>query len=471
MIVRSVDTLNISHMTAIEIRESILKKELSAVEIMTDTIERMNTLEPKLNAFVTKTPELAMEAAKKTDKNIKLGKPLGMLEGIPISVKDLINVGGVKTTFGSLTRENNVVDADAPSVERVRAAGAGIIGKTTTTEFGSKAGGGDSPLSGVTYNPWNLDKTPGGSSSGSAASVAAGITPFALGTDGGGSVRIPSSLCGLFGIKAQFGRVPVFPTSATPTLAHVGVLSRNVRDAALLLQAISGYDARDPASVSAPVPDFMKACETPVEGLRIAWSPTLGYARPTPEVLRITESAARYFEDLGCSVELVDNIFEDPVDLWTADFYAGIGVTLKDENKDLLDPALADILTYALNDSVESYYSKIFKRYKLHERMRQFFSDYDLLLTPTLPVSSLNAGVDVPPELPDRNIVSWSYYTYPFNLTGNPAASIPCGFDMEGMPVGLQMVAGFNREVDILKAAASFEASFSMERKTPVLIL
>lgn len=455
-------------LSAIEIRDAISKKEISAVEVMNDTIERMNNLEPKLNAFVTRTPELAIEAAKITDKAIKSEKKLGLLAGIPISIKDLIDLGGKRTTFGSLTRKNNIAKADAPSVERVRAAGAGIIGKTTTTEFGSKAGGGDSPLSGVTYNPWNIEKTPGGSSSGAAASVAAGITPFALGTDGGGSVRIPSSLCGLFGIKAQFGRVPVFPTSATPTLAHVGVLSRTVRDAALLLQAISGCDIRDPASVSAPVPDFIKECDTPINGLRIAWSPTLGYAKPTQEVLKITERAALRFEELGCSVELVEKLFDDPIDVWTADFYAGIGVTLKDENKDHLDPALADVLKHTLDESVESYYAKVFRRYKLRENIRQFFTNYDLLLTPTLPVSSLNAGVNVPPELPDRNLVSWSYYTYPFNLTGNPAASIPCGFDREGMPVGLQMVAGFNQEADLLKAAASFEALQPWIYKMPI---
>ncbi|MDQ0217718.1 amidase [Peribacillus cavernae] len=461
--------MNIANMTALEIRNVIAEKEISAVEVMSDTLTRMNALEPALNAFVTTTPDLAMEAAKATDKAIMSGKPLGLLQGIPISVKDLINVGGIKTTFGSRTRVNNLAAADAPSVERVRNAGAGIIGKTTTTEFGSKAGSSDSPLTGVTSNPWNLEKTTGGSSAGAAASVAAGITPFALGTDGGGSVRIPSALCGLFGIKAQFGRVPVFPTSATPTLAHVGVLSRTVRDAALLMQVISGYESRDPASVSESVPNFIEACDLPIKGLRIAWSPTLGYAKPTPEVRMITENAVRRFEDMGCSVELVEKVFDDPIDLWMADFYAGIGVTLKDENSDLLDPALAGVLQYALDESMESYYSKVFKRYSLHEKVRQFFQDYDLLLTPTLPVSSINAGVNVPPNLLDRNMVSWSYYTYPFNLTGNPAASIPCGIDEEGMPVGLQMVAGFNREVDILQAAACFEASYPWENKMPIL--
>ncbi|MDQ0217731.1 Asp-tRNA(Asn)/Glu-tRNA(Gln) amidotransferase A subunit family amidase [Peribacillus cavernae] len=237
------------------------------------------------------------------------------------------------------------------------------------------------------------------------------------------------------------------------------------------MQVISGYDGRDPASVSETVPNYIDACEKPIEGLRIAWSPTLGYAKPNRDVLKVTESAVRHFESLGCSVDLVEKVIEDPIDLWMADFYAGIGVTLRDENRDLLDPALAEVLKYALNEPIDSYYSKVFRRYRLHEQIRKFFQNYDLLLTPTLPISSLNAGVNVPPELSDRNIVSWSYYTYPFNLTGNPAASIPCGFDVDGMPVGLQMVAGFNHEVDILKAAAIFEASYPLANKLPMLTL
>lgn len=465
--------MEIAWMSALDIQEAIAKKQISAVEIMSETLRRMDALEPKLNAFVTTTPELAMDAARSTDTAVMSGKSLRLLEGIPISIKDLINVGGVKTTFGSRTKADHIAQVDAPAVERIRAAGAGIIGKTTTTEFGCKAGGGDSPLTGITYNPWNLNKTTGGSSSGAGASVAAGITPFALGTDGGGSVRIPSALCGLFGIKAQFGRVPVFPTSATPTLAHVGIMSRTVRDAALLMQVVSGFDQRDPASVSEPVPDFIGSCEMPVDGLRIAWSPTLGYAQPTPEVRKMTENAALQFEDLGCSVDLVEDVFDDPIDLWMAEFYAGVGVTLKEalqNDRDLLDPAIAEILDDSLNQNVESYYTKVFKRYKLREKVRQFFENYDLLLTPTLPVSTFDAGVNVPPELPDRNIVSWVYYTYPFNLTGNPAASIPCGLTDEGMPVGLQMVAGTNREVDILRAAATFEAAYPWADKYPKTI-
>lgn len=461
-----------AYMTALELRAAIASKEVSAVEVMNSTLSRMEALEPHLNAFVTPMPEEALAAARLADDALSAGDKPGPLHGLPISVKDLINVGGVRTTFGSRLMADNVVADDAPAVERVRPAGACIIGKTTTTEFGCKGGGGDSPLTGITRNAWDPEKTTGGSSAGAATSVAAGLTPFALGTDGGGSIRIPGSLCGVFGIKAQFGRVPVFPTSATPTLAHVGPLARTVRDAALLLDVISGFDARDPASVSEPAPDFLAACEAPVEGMRVAWSPTLGYARPTPEVLEITESAAREFESLGCAVDLVEEVIEDPLELWNAEFYASAGTRLKDalENlREMLDPAVAEVLEGALDRTIDEYYSKVFARYELREKVRRFFDTYDLLISPTLPVEAFGAGVNVPPELPDRSIVSWVYYTYPFNLTGNPAASVPCGFTGEGLPVGLQMVAGTNRETDILRAAAAFEAVRPWARVRPPL--
>jgi Asp-tRNA(Asn)/Glu-tRNA(Gln) amidotransferase A subunit family amidase len=451
-----------AYVSAREIRDRIVRGEVSATEVMAETFSRMEALEPTLNAFVTPMPEKAMEEAREADRLLAEGSEPGALHGVPISVKDLINVGGVRTTFGSLTMADNAVAEDAPSVERVRAAGACIIGKTTTTEFGCKGGGGDSPLSGVTRNAWDPSKTTGGSSAGAATSVAAGVTPFALGTDGGGSIRIPASLCGVFGIKAQYGRVPVFPTSATPTLAHVGPVSRTVRDAALLLGVISGFDARDPASVSGPVPDYLAACEAPVSGMRVAWSPTLGYARPTPEVLEITEEAVRAVEDPGCSVDLVEEVMEDPVELWSAEFYAGAGTRLKDalrNSRELLDPAVAEILDGALQGTVADYYEKVFARYALREEVRRFFERYDLLVTPTLPVPAFGAGVNVPPELPDRNVVSWVYYTYPFNLTGNPAASLPCGFTADGLPVGLQVVAGTNREADVLRLCAAFESA------------
>lgn len=308
-----------------------------------------------------------------------------------------------------------------------------------------------------------MGKTPGGSSAGAAASVAAGITPFALGTDGGGSIRIPCCFTGLAGIKGQFGRVPVWPTSATPTLAHVGPIARNVPDAALLFSAIAGYDARDPFAVAGPVPDVLAACRADVKGLKIAYSPTLGYARPDAEVVRIVDKAARQFEGLGCSVEQVDTVFEeDPADLWTAEFYAGVGTRLRrfvETQRDLLDPAVAEVLETALGQDMRSYYEKVFERYAFRDRVRAFFATYDLLVSPVLPVSALDVGENIPDHLTDRNLVSWVYYTYPFNLTGQPAATVCAGMGSDGMPIGLQIVGGALGEFDVVRAAAAFDSA------------
>jgi aspartyl-tRNA(Asn)/glutamyl-tRNA(Gln) amidotransferase subunit A len=291
--------------------------------------------------------------------------------------------------------------------------------------------------------------------------VAAGITPFAVGTDGGGSLRIPASLTGLVGLKAQFGRVPVWPTSATPTLAHVGSLARNVVDAALLTTAISGHDPRDPFAVAGPVPDLLGAAQASVAGLRVAWSATLGYARPDPEVAAIARTAALALADQGAVVEEIDTVFEtDPADLWTAEFYAGIGTRLRgilETRRDLLDPAVADVLDAALAQEMRGYYETVFARYALRDRMVRFFADHDVLLSPTLPISSLEAGRNIPEELGDRSLVSWAFYTYPFNLTGQPAASVCAGLAPDGMPVGLQIVGRTLGEADVVRTAAAIE--------------
>jgi aspartyl-tRNA(Asn)/glutamyl-tRNA(Gln) amidotransferase subunit A len=241
----------------------------------------------------------------------------------------------------------------------------------------------------------------------------------------------------------------------------VGPLARTVRDAALLLSVVSGQDDRDPFSVAGPVPDYLAACEQPVKGLRIAWSRTLGYARPDAEVADIAQRAAQRFGEMGCEVVEVEQVMaQDPVDLWTSEFYAGVGVRLKrqlTEQRELLDPAVADILGEALSQTSEAYYTRVFQRYELRETLRKFFERFDLLLTPTLPCAAFDVGLNTPPQLPERNIVSWVYYTYPFNLTGQPAASIPAGFTRAGLPVGLQMVARMHHEVDIFRAAAALE--------------
>lgn len=441
--------------------DMLFQGNVSARELAQEALDRAERLQPTLNAFVKLDADAALASAAATDNARAMGQAVGRLAGVPTSVKDLIDVRGMVTTFGSRSMENNMRRQDAPSVARLRAEGATILGKTTTTEFGCKAGGGDSPLTGVTRNAWDPSRTPGGSSAGAATSVAAGITPFAVGTDGGGSVRIPASLCGVFGIKAQFGRVPVYPVSATPTLGHVGVLSRSVADAALALEVMSGYEPRDPFAVAAGVPNWTSACTGNVKGMRIIWSPTLGYARPTPEVLRATEQTVRLLETQGARVEQRDHVMQDPIELWMSEFYAGVGTKLSgvlDSSPDLLDPAVADVLRKAIGaQTLAEYYRLVFQRFDLREQVRELFDDCDLLLTPTLPVAAFEAGQNVPTGYEDRNMVSWAYYTYPFNLTGNPAASIPSGSDDRGMPVGLHAVAATHREDNLFRVASAIE--------------
>ena len=452
----------LDRMTAMELRLRIMRREISPVEATRRALDKAEATQESLNAFFLLLSDQAMAKAKQAEAAVMRGDPLGPLHGVPVSVKDLIALGGERFAFGSRAMANNVAIADAPSAERVKRAGAIVIGKTTTSEFGCK-GVGDSPLTGVTRNPWNLAKTPGGSSAGAAASVAAGVTSIALGTDGGGSVRIPGCLTGLVAIKGQFGRIPVWPVSATTTLAHVGPMTRTVEDAALLFMACAGYDERDPHSVAGEVPDLLAACKADVKDLRIAYSPTLGYARCDAEVLRVVDQAARQFEAMGCKVDLVEKVFDrDPVDVWSAEFYAGAGTRLRpylEKNREMLDPAVADILEQALRQELRDYYGKVFERYALRDTLRPFFERYDILLSPVLPVTALDVGKNVPDHMSDRNLVSWVYYTYPFNLTGQPAGTVCAGIAADGMPVGLQVVSRAMGDYDVVRAMAAYERS------------
>ena len=452
---------NFAWTSAIELRRRILSREISPVEVIEASLARLEEVEPKINAFVDVTRDQAHGAAKECERALLAGEPVGLLAGLPVSVKDLISVKGARMTFGSKAFEHNLGEVDAPSVERVRRNHGAIVGKTTTSEFGCK-GTGTSPLTGVTRNPWNLSRTPGGSSAGAGASVAAGVTPFALATDGGGSTRVPASFCGLFGIKAQFGRVPVWPTSATPTLAHVAPIARTVRDAALLLQAVAGYDSRDAGSVSQPLPDFLAACELPPRRMKVAWSPTFGFAKPKPEIVALVAQAVKVLEGLGCDVELVEHLIDDPIDLFMAEFFAGAGTRLRsviENDRDLLDPPVARTLEKAINQEMGVYYTSVFARYDLRQKFWAIFQNYDLIVTPTLPTAAFAAEADYDPAAgSEEHMVSWVSYTYAANLVGIPAASIPVGFTADGMPVGMQILGKSLGETDILSIAAAYEA-------------
>ena len=430
-------------------------RAFSPTEVLADVVQRLHGLEPKLNMFAHLDLNGAQAQAKAAEGRMMAGALLGPLDGIPTAIKDLIAVAGMPQRFGSRTTSGALVAQDAPSVARLRAAGAVFLGKSTTSEFGCKAVG-DSPLTGITRNPWNLAKTPGGSSAGSASMVACGLVPYALGTDGGGSLRIPAALTGLYGIKSQFGRVAVFPTSATPTLAHVGPLTRTAQDAAAVLAVIAGYDPRDPFSVAGPCPDFAAALPQGPR-LRIGFSPSLGYAQVDAEVAAMTARAVESLQAAGHQVDLIDHAFDDPIDLWTAEFYAGVAIRLRASLESApqdLDPAVLHVLQQAAAQDLQTYYTSVFRRYDFREKVRALMQPYDVLVTPTLPVSSVDVGVDVPPALAGRTIVSWATFTYPFNLTGQPAMSMPIGLTSAGLPVGLQVVANALGEGNLLALAA-----------------
>ena len=449
-----------------ELSRLIKNKEVSPTELLDSTLKKIEKLDPILNSFAFLDIEGAKILAKDSEKRMMSNSLLSELDGIPTSIKDLIAQKNLPQRFGSKTTSDNPISIDAPSVERLRNAGAVLLGKSTTSEFGCK-GVGDSPLTGVTRNPWNIKLTPGGSSCGSASMVAAGIVPYAIGTDGGGSIRIPAALTGLFGIKAQFGRVPVYPTSATPTLAHVGPLTRNVLDACKVLQIISGKDFRDPFTVTENVPiyeNFIKEKKS----YKIAWSPTLGYGKNDSNVMKILDNAIKNISSLGYKIDTIDKVLdEDPINLWNAEFYAGVGTRLKsviENSPDLIDPAVLDVLKVAINQKMNDYYSLVFQRYAFREKMRIFFDQYDLLITPTLPCAAFEVGLNVPKNMPDKNIVSWVTYTYPFNLTGQPAASINAGYTSENLPVGMQVIGKNNREIDVLNFCNQFE-NISVDKK------
>jgi aspartyl-tRNA(Asn)/glutamyl-tRNA(Gln) amidotransferase subunit A len=456
------DPSQVTQASAAEIAAAVRQREVTATAVVRAFLDRIERLEPRLNTLVTRTFDQALQAARAVDQRIAAGRDPGLLAGVPVTVKDLIAMGGVRQTFGSKLLADNVAPHDAPSVERLRAAGACIVGKSTTSELGSK-GVGDSPLTGITRNPWNPDRTAGGSSAGAAAAVAARMVPVALATDGGGSIRIPASFCGVFGLKARFGRVPVWPAAPAPALSHVGPITHSVRDAALVLSIIGGHDPRDPDSLRTPVPDFLASFAGGIRGMRIGWCPSFGYGSVDPEVLAACRDAALQLEAEGARVrELEPPFTRDPAPAWNRLFYGSIGERLaqlatSEAQMNLVNPALRQAVAEYRAASGNDPSALDALREATLVQAEAVFRQVDVLLTPTLPVTALPVGLDVPPGHPGRNAVDWSYFTYPFNLTGHPAASYPVGTDRQGLPIGLQIVAPREGESAILRVASVLE--------------
>ncbi|MBL8825758.1 MAG: protein kinase, partial [Planctomycetaceae bacterium] len=416
-----------------------------------------------------------LRAAEHIDATIQRGGDPGPLAGVPVSIKDLLYVRNTRVTFGSKLFEQNVVREDAPAVERLRRAGAIVVGITNTPEFGWK-GVTDNRVFGMTRNPWNLQLTPGGSSGGAASAVAAGLGPIAIGTDGGGSLRIPASFTELVGFKPSLGRVPNYPGSGVDSLRHTGPLARTVGDVALVLDSIAGPNERDPNSLPSDSGsnDVRKTLETGVRGLRVGYSPTLGYAWVDPEVAALCADAAEHFSATGAMVDEVAIDWGNSYDLWSVFFYGGIAARvagLPTEQVELLDPGLRPVIERGLKLSAVDYVNAFVARNAFWQKVRATFERYDLLLTPTVSVPPFPLGRNRPelPPGPDGAELRWSPFTYPFNLTGQPAASVPCGRTSKDLPVGLQIVGRRFADATVLRAARAWELIQPWAKRRPAI--
>ena len=451
---------DVAYASAVSLLELYRKRALSPVEMTRLLLDRLDALQPRLNAFCVVDRDGALAAARESEGRWLRGEPAGQLDGVPVTIKDLLLMRGFPTLRGSpLVEPEQDWSEDAPATARLREAGAVILGKTTTPEFGWKALG-DSPLTGITRNPWDLSRTAGGSSAGAAAACAAGVGALHVGSDGAGSIRIPSAFTGVFGLKPSFGRVPAYPASPMGLLSHVGPMTRTVADAALMLTVLSRPDHRDPYALPPTDQDYLDGLEGGVRGWRIAYSPSLGYAKVDPEIAGSVAEAAKQFEALGAIVEEIDAIFDSPRDALFALWAAGAAKLLAGfpaDRRGMIDPGLAATAAEGERISAVGYLGADLVRTSLGLQMAEFHRKYDLLLTPMMPVPALPVGQDLNDPATERHWIDWSPLSYPFNMTRQPAASIPCGLAHAGLPVGLQIVGPLYGDERVLRAARAFE--------------
>lgn len=463
--------LSLCYASVAQLRSALRGGAVSAVEVTRNALERIDATQDRINAFAVVDAEGALRAARQADAALAAarrgGPPAPDLCGIPATVKDLIEVAGLPCTYGSRTMAGHVPTADAPSVARLRGAGAVILGMTTTAEYGWR-GYTENLLQGVTRNPWDLTRTTGGSSGGAVAAVAAGIAPLALGTDGGGSIRNPSALTGTVGIKAQFGRVPVYPASATPTLAHVGPIARSVADAAALLAVIAGPDPRDWTSWL-PAVDW-NAPAVDLAHLRVACSFTMGYGKVDAKVRAVVDDALRALEPLCGSIAVEEDLLADESELFLAEFIGGCSARLGkvvDTQPELIDPGLLRSVQALRARSVAGYTELLARRALVRDRLRQHFERFDVLLTPMMPSVAFPIGTRAPAGYEDYRM--WTFFGYPFNLSGQPAGTLPCGFTAEGLPVGLQIVVPAQRDAWLVALMQRFEEALAVPVRRPTL--
>jgi aspartyl-tRNA(Asn)/glutamyl-tRNA(Gln) amidotransferase subunit A len=460
-------------LSAVELAEKIRARKMSPVELIRGMLKRIERHNPGLNAFVTISAEQALCSAAKAQEAVMRGDKLGPLHGVPLHVKDNLHVAASRTAFGSKLFEKNVTEKDCPAVKRLRAAGMIVIGRTNTPEFGWK-GVTDNPLFGITRNPWNTNLTPGGSSGGAAAAVAAGLGPIGIGTDGGGSLRIPASFCGVVGFKASFGRVPNWPGSGGALLRHIGPITRSVADVAAVLDVAAGPDAADLLSLPPAGVSFTDELQKGIRGKRIAYSPDFGYARLEPEVAAVCQRAAERFAEAGAHVEQVPLDWRDPYEAWSVFFFGTTAAALEKklaDQGDLLDPGLRKVVEEGMKLRGVDFANAQAARHEFWEQVRRIYEKFDLLLSPTLPVPPFAVGQDDADPLGGERLgpLQWTRFTYPFNLTGQPAASVPAGRTKAGLPVGLQIIGDRHADLLVLQAARAWEQVQPWSDKRPAL--
>lgn len=448
--------------TATQLLQLYRTAQASPVDATLAVLQRIERFNPVLNAFCHVDPAAALAAARRSEARWLAGAPCGELEGVPTSIKDLILTRGWPTLRGSRTVDaSQPWEVDAPAVARLREAGAVLLGKTCTPEFGCK-GETNSPRSGISRNPWDVSRTPGGSSGGTAAAVAAGMGPLSVGTDGAGSVRIPAAFCGNFGLKPSFGRVPAYPLSPFGSVAHLGPHTMSVADAALMMNVLKRPDARDWTSLPPEGTDYTVGLDDGIRGLKIAWSPTLGYARVDPEVAEAVAAAVRQLEALGAHVDKVDPGFEDPLEITTGLWFVGawtVWNTLTLEQQAVTDPDFRAEALLGQRYSALQVQQLNLRRGALGSHMRQFMQRFDLLATPSVAIAAFEARPAGHSPMDPQAMLGWTPFSYPFNLTQQPACTIPCGLTRGGLPIGLQLVGPMFADALVLRAARAFESA------------
>ncbi len=457
-------TTDLAFLSATETADLYRQGKVSPVEVTSACLDKIYAQNSALNAFCLVDVSAAMEAARASETRFLSRQALGPLDGIPVAIKDLLLTKAWPTLRGSKAiSANQLWDDDAPAVARLREGGAILLGKTTTPEFGWKAVT-DSPLTGITYNPWDMGRTPGGSSGGSAAALAAGMTVLALGSDGGGSIRIPASFTSTVGLKPTSGRVPLWPPSPFGTMAHHGPMARTVQDVALLMDAIAVYDRRDVYAVSGPDGEFFKKVNEGIRGMKIAFSADLGGAAVNREVAGVVARAVELYKDAGIAFKAAEPFesfsLETIEEIWRIHWLSGllkIASLFSAETIAGLDPGLLSLIQEGKKVTLPQFLEAVSMREALGICLNDFFQHYDLFITPTVAVPPFAAGVEVPESSGYSDWWQWSPFTLPFNLTRHPAISIPCGLTADGLPIGLQIVGRLGEDSLVLRAARAFE--------------